>query len=314
MSAIPAWSDFGKSVKDLLKKKFVSNSFDFTSKYASGVTSETALSVDQKGSVQSGVKVAYKCPNFGELEGDFNVNGKLKGTVKLTKLAKNLTLKAVAASKANDEADLASDIAAGKDKFVKNNFTTLSADYNTTVSDTKVVVSTTVKTYDFRSATVDVNGVIGEDGLATGGFVKLAVNKGEANPLLQDAGLGVQYSNADYTIGVTSSNFFSKLSLSQFLNFSKDYQLGSQFDWTIDETASFSTVAIGSSYQVDKSTLLKLKGVVGKDKKGPVFGGSVFVDYALSNQLKVGVSADLSGLSANPFVPTSYGVSVNLGD
>jgi len=293
-------------VKDLLTKKYSSKSFEFTSKYPSGVTAETTLSIDAKGAVDSSLNIKGKGPlTGGDLEGEFGANGKHKATLKLSKLSDFFTVK------------LGLNGSVHKEKAFKDSpYASVNVDYSKTVSSANVKVSTTVN-HNLERATVDVNGVVGQDGLATGGFAKLALSKealqGSPKDLVTDVGLGVQYTSPEYTVGMTSSNFWDKLSLSHYINYSKDYQLGSQFDWIISKSAA--TVSVGSNFKVDSNTVFKSKAVVGDDEnKKPVFTASAYLERSLSSQLSVGATTELNLLSATPFAPTGFGISVNLGN
>jgi hypothetical protein len=316
MSA-PSFSDLGKSLNDLLTKKYSENALEISCKFDNALSAEANAKLNRKNEPDGSVKGTYVAAGVGKLEVDVSTSGKAKATAKFTKLADNLTVQVGASSAKLDKAYLADDKAEGS-SWKGKNFFTFSADYATKALNASLAVNS-----DLNGAFVDTAATVAENGLSTSAWAKLAVAKktaqGSDAATLQDCGLGVQYTSADYTAGMSCTQMWNQLTLNQIVDVSPSYQFGSKFVWNAQGDASL--LSLGSSYKIDRDTLLKLKVSVGKaedSKKAGDFKDSFkFTSYfekAVSAQLKVGVTAEIDASKKTNLIPGNFGFSFNFGE
>jgi len=272
----PLFKNFGKGLRDLFKEQFdYRKTVAIKSSTANGVTLETTGEAQKGGDYGGKVKATYKQADVGTFESEFNTSGATTYSVKADKLAKGLTIKA-----SGDEKP------AGK----------LDVDY------AKEFYAVSLGVDVARDSTaVESAGVVGFDGLSTGGSVKYDISGQQ----LSDYNAGVEYTQPDFTATVKTANQADKVSLSYLHKVSGDMTLGGLFHYDI--VSGKRVLTAGGSYRIDDANSSKLKA----DSEGIL---STVLEHRLRKALAKVVLSSEFNLRNQSAVPEKFGVAVNFGD
>lgn len=272
----PFFGDFGKSVSDLLSKKF-----DF---YHSLSTKSSEDNVKMESGVKCGKsndgysKFTYKDSRFGSVEGEVHTaaaDSKTSGKLKFNKLSKGLDVTLGGTAKPDGNLKI---------KYSQKNFNG-EASVNS----------------DLSSAVVQGSVVAGFEGVAVGGKASLEVSSEGANLKAVDA--GIQYSHGrSITASVFSSKNMKKFTGSVFYRVNGDLDTGV----SASMEGSNQSVDLGAQYSIDSSTTLKAK--VGSDKKF-----STSVEHRLANpHLAINLASQFD-LGSGNLKANKWGVGFTFG-
>lgn len=276
----PLFKNFGKSLKDLVEKKFDFNrEVKVKTSTSAGVVFESTGRSTSKGNDFSGlVKTTYKRPDFGTFELELDTDGKAKYSAENDQLKKGVVVK----------------ISGDQDPTG-----TLDASYRQ-----EHFALSGVAQVSRNVTTAEVTGVIGVDGLSVGGQCKYDVNA----QAVSDYNTGSEYSQPDFTVTVKTADSADKLAISYIHNISPDVAVGGQFEYRVSSVSALSSLltAVGS-YNVDRDTVVKGKF----NSQGIVTGA---LEQRLFNpKLKYGLTTEFNARHHSA-LPERVGVSVTFGE
>jgi hypothetical protein len=280
----PFFADFGRSIKNLLTKKYDNkNQVQIISKVSSELTFETTVSAaDSKSKgcdVNGAVKTKYKNKDFGTIEGEIDTAGRLTGELALTTLAKGVEVTVRATDRPNGKLNIqykAENVAASLGAGME---------------------SSTNK--------VDASVVAGFDNFSVGGAAEYDTSAADAS----DYNFGSEYSTIDYTITCKTQDKANTLVASYFYNLpgrgKLPVQVGTQLNWNLKTNAR--TVTVGSDVTVDEHTSVRAK----VDSN---FSASAALEHRLSNPLmRVALSGQWD-ITKRTSQPERFGVGLTFGD
>jgi len=276
----PLFKNFGKSLKDLIEKKFDFNrEVKVKTTTASGVTFESTGRSTSKNNDFSGlVKTTYKRPDFGVFELELDTDGKAKYSAENDQLRKGVVVK------------LSGD---------QDPTGTLDVSYRQEYLATSAVLQLSRNT-----TSVETTAAIGVDGLYVGGQVKYDVNA----QTVSDYNAASEYTQLDHTVTVKTADSGDKLALSYIHNVNPDVQVGGQFEYRVSSVSALNSLltAVGS-YNVDRDTVLKGKF----NSQGIV---TTAIEQRIFNpKLKYGLTTEFNARHHSA-LPERFGVSVTLGE
>jgi voltage-dependent anion channel protein 2 len=278
----PLYSKLGKSLSDLLKKKF-----EYSSKVAtrnnvtSDVTIESTASLNEKGNYSGAVKATYKNKDFGEVESEANTDGTLTGQVKATKLVDNLTLTLSGTERPS-----------GK----------LLAEYQQEIFSVSGQVE-----HNTETTKVEGTVTVGYDGFCVGGQARYDT----ATSDLEDYNAGAEYTHDDFVATVVTTDRADKLTASYYHKIRNRTPglktfVGGRFEYDLTKQANNRVLTIGAEHDVDKLTTVKGK----IDNNGTL---SAVVEHRLDNPaLKLSFAAQWKGNKTT--TPEKFGFGLNFGD
>jgi len=278
----PLYSKLGKSLSDLLKKKF-----EYSSKVAvrnnvtSDVTVEATTSLNNN-TYSGAVETNYKNKNFGEVKLEANTEGVLKGEAKATKLVDHLTLTLSGTERPS-----------GK----------LLAEYQ----QEHFSVSGQVE-HNTETTKLEATAVVGFDGFSVGGQARYDT----ATSDLEDYNAGAEYSQDDFTATLVTTDRADKLVASYFHKIKNRTAglktvVGGRFEYDLTKQANNRVLSVGAEHDIDKITTVRGK----VDSNGSI---SAVVEHRLDNpSLKLQFAAQWSGKNKST-TPEKFGLGLNFGD
>jgi len=281
----PFFKNFGKSTKDLFKKKFdFENTSKIVNKTQNGITIETTSNVTQgfKGTVNT----KYVNRDFGEVEVEVSTNASdaNKANLKLKKLAQGLVATVGVAS-------------SGKDIKSSCGKPVTSADVE--FSQEFFAAQAVIKT-DCEKSKVDVYGSVGYDGLSVGGQVVYAGNA------ISETNVGVEYAQKDLTVSAYTEKNVEVVNVSFFQRLQKETAVGASIKYPL--SSGDRTLTVGVEHQLDFDTVVKAKAEL------PTGVVSTAVEHKLFNpKMQFTVAAEFNAKST-PFVANKFGCGLTFGD
>jgi len=277
---VTAFKDIGKSVRDLLKKKF---EFKHNASIHSDLTRElrieSGVSASDKGGIEGDMKVTYKRPDV-ELEGTYFTQNKLEGKIKTTKLAKNITT----TISGNQKPSANLNVEYAKDCLHVSGAIDYSGDSTFLEGSTSV---------SYENATVGLKG-------------RYDITKRTA----ADYNAAAEYKNGDHILTLATEDRAEKIVGSYFLtrNAGNTF-IGSQFTLNLSNPADQRTLALVAQHTVE-SMLVKAKA----DTDGVLSG---VVEHKLKD---LPVKATMAGQWNTKFnkkeilSPDKFGLGLTFGD
>jgi voltage-dependent anion channel protein 2 len=279
----PLYSKLGKSLSDLLKKKFEYDSkINSRNAVNQELTVESAANLTEKGNYGGNVKTTYKNKDFGEVEGEVSTTGLLTGSVKATKLADNLTVTLSGSERPS-----------GK----------LLAEYQKEY----FAVSGQVE-HNADTTKLEGTAVVGFDGFSVGGQARYDT----ATSDLEDYNAGAEYTHDDFTATLVTTERADKLVASYFHKIKNrtaglKTAVGGRFEYDLTKQANNRVLTIGVEHDVDAASNFKAK----VDSNGSIAG---VVEHRLNNpSVKLAFAAQWSGKNKTT-TPERFGVALNFGD
>jgi len=278
----PLWSKFGKSLSDLLKKKYdYKNQLTVKNNVGSDLTLESSSILSEKSNFAGAVKATYKNRDFGEFEGKFETEGKLEGEIKTSKLIPNVNVKINATEKPLGKVVL---------EYEQNSFSGA------------VTVEATQKT-----TKGEVAAVVGFDGLSVGG----AVQYDTALADVSDFNAGAEYKTDNFIATVQTENRADSITASYFHSLAGNRygktEVGAQLKYDLRAADKNSTLTIGTAHDIDAVT--SVKGKI--DSTGSI---AAVVEYRLNNPaVKLAFSSQWDG-KKKVVNPDKFGVAATFGD
>lgn len=273
----PTFGDFGKSVKDLLKKKFDYN-YEVATKHkaSKGVTVE-ASGKGAGGSVTGATKVNYKSKDFGSVEVKLNTTGKEKdqsAKVTLNQLGDGLEVVLSGDARPAGKAE----VTYAQDFFTGN----LTVDSNGS------------------NASFVGSGVIGHDGLSVGAEVQAS-----SSGSVDDYNVGCQYAQPDFTMSLKTANSSEHITASYFQKVSGSTQVGTQFFHNPEKDVR--ELTFGLQHTLDADTTVKTK----VNSNGVL---AAAIEHRLNQGPLLGVAGSFNLLSKDPLAAQQFGISLKFGD
>jgi len=279
----PLYSKLGKSLSDLVKKKYdYSSQLSTRNNVTSDVTIESTGLLNEKGTYSGKVKATYKNKDFGQVESEANTEGALTAEVKATKLVDHLTLTLSGSERPSGKL-LA--------EYQQEHFS-LSGQVEHSQETTKL----------------EATAVVGFEGFAVGGQARYDT----ATSDLEDYNAGAEYSHDDFTATLVTTDRADKLVASYYHKI-KNRQaglktfVGGRFEYDLTKQANNRVLTVGAEHDVDRTTTVKGK----YDSSGTLSG---VVEHRLDNpSLKLNFAAQWSGKNKTT-TPEKFGFGVNFGD
>jgi len=274
---VPQFVNFGKSVKDLFKKKFDVKSEVKVVSSANGVLIETGGFL-RKGLVGFS-KANWKQSGVGAFEVEGDSDGGLRGKVISNKIS--CATVTVEANTANC-GTLSVEAACSKDSMAG------SVKVNHGAKDGKTLVK--------------LSGVLGHDGISVGGSVD--IDPADIS-CPKDYNIGAECTSPSLTATIVTSNQLQDITASYFQNISKQTKLGAEL--LVKPDSQFRSFTFGGEWEKDPRTFLKLKA----NTSGVV---SSAITHELSDlNVKLGAAADFNSQSSDIFAPQKFCLSVSFG-
>jgi len=279
------FKNFGKSTKDLFKKKFdFENTSKIVNKTQNGITIETTSNVTQ--SFKGTINTKYVNRDFGEVEVEVSTNAAdaNKANLKLKKLAAGLVATVGVAS---------------SDKDIKSTSGKPVTSADVEYSQEFFAAQTVVKT-DCDKSKVDVYGSVGYDGLSVGGQVVYA------NNAISETNVGIEYTQKDLTVSAFTEKNVEVVNMSFFQRLQKETAVGASIKYPI--ASGDRTLTVGVEHQLDFDTVVKAKAEL------PTGVVSTAVEHKLFNpKLQFTVAAEFN-VKNTPLVANKFGVGLTFGD
>jgi len=276
----PLFKNFGKSLKDLLEKKFEFNrELKVKTSTSNGLTFESTGRAGKGGDFTGILKTTYKRTDFGTTEVELDTDGKAKASIEADKLAKNFV------AKVNTDQD---------------RVTSLDLSYRHEYFSDNLIV-----TADKKAPTVEGTAVVGVDGLSVGAQAKYDF---AGSGSLKDYNAGAEYSQPDFTLTARTADSTDKIRLGYFHIVNSDINVGGQYEVNLTSISPVTShlFTVCSSFAIDRDTLVKGKF----DSRGIVTGA---LEQRLYNpKLKYNLAAEFN--TRQSIVPDKFGISFTLGD
>jgi voltage-dependent anion channel protein 2 len=295
----PTFGNLGKAYSDLFKKKYdFDNALKLTSKTDFGLTPSVSAKI-YKDKIGGSLKAVYVDKSFGEAEGEIDAaSGKAWGKVTLTKILQP------AKFIFNGGFDPTS-----KDPLVKDGYSLKTeAEYR---KDYLAGSASVLLGDDGKSvaAVAEVAGVVGMDGVAVGGQVKVS----QQGSLL-DYNVGAQYEKSSFVATVKTEHQGDVIRLSFYHAVRSDLKWGAEI--LSDEYDRLSkpaearrrVISVAEEFQVDGDTLLKAR----LNNFGEI--GTV-VEHRLHNpNVVVGAAAQFKADGSARVTPDKFGLTLSIGE
>jgi len=283
----PYYSNLGKKVKDLIKKKFdTKNELKTINKSANGVQLESSFGGDTSLSGVAKGKYDSSCKKFS-LEGEFKTVGEVNGKISSKTLSPGLEV-ALSGKSLKTEAKLDC-------KYAKP-FYAIAGDVTHFI--------------DKGQTLLNGSSMIGFDGLSVG-------ISGQVEPssedVLTDYNCGAEYTQSDLTVSLFTEKKGSVITASYWQKISGDCNLGVSLKMDPDVANEMKegqhVLTVAAQYQLDSATGVAIKG----DTSGEVCGS---IEHVLKNpSLKLGIGASFdSKKTTNLFAADKFGISCTFGD
>jgi len=279
----PLYSKLGKSLSDLLKKKFeYSSKVSVRNNVTSDVTVEATTSLNEKSTYGGAVETTYKNRDFGEVKAEANTEGVLKAEVKANKLVDHLTVTLSGTERPS-----------GK----------LLAEYQQEYFSLSGQVE-----HNSETTKLEATAVVGFDGFSVGGQARYDT----ATSDLEDYNAGAEYTKEDFTATIVTTDRADKLVASYFhkiknRNAGLKTVIGGRFEYDLTKQANNRVLSIGAEHDIDKLTTARGK----IDSNGTI---AAVVEHRLDNpSLKLQLAAQWSGKNKTTS-PEKYGLGMCFGD
>jgi hypothetical protein len=285
------FSNFGKSVRDMFKKKFeYDNKFKIITNNKSGLNVEFGSVVDSESNNLRGyVKETLNYQGY-TIEGEVNTDptAETKASVKTSKLVKGLTIEAKANTKSDDKS-IAGPVYSGEGTYAQE-YINVSTEFKTNKKQHKVKSGVSV----------------GFDGVSAGGNIVADVSN---NATITDYNVGLEYSRPTYTASLWTEKQCDVANLGYWHRFSPDRAVAAQFKLQLGGKYEHSLI-IGEECAFDSSTNFKCKAEI---PSGQV---SLAVEHRLSNpQLLFNLAAQFTPKTFDKGVKADkFGFGITLGD
>lgn len=274
----PFFKNFGKSTKDLFKKKYeFDNTVKVINKAQNGVTFESTANVSKNYQGTINVKYANKC--FGEVESEVSTLNSTdsKLSLKLKKLAPGLTL------------------TTGVQGKVMN----VDVEYQQEFISAQSIIKS-----NLEKTSIDSYASVGFDGVSVGAQCVVNVANGAQ---VNDTNVGVEYTKDNLTTSVFTEKNCDFLTASFFQKVNKDTNVGASFKYEIAGKQSRS-FTVGFEQKLDFDTSVKAKAEL------PSGVLSTAIEHRLNNpRVQVGVASSFN-LTKQPLTVDSIGFGFTLGD
>jgi len=282
----PLWSNFGKSLKDLLSKKYdYKHQVTVKNNLGSDLGLETTVGLHEKdaGTFTGQVKAKYKNKDFGEVEAEINTHpnkekATLQAEIKATKFYDGLTvgLRGVDVPTVRAGAEFRQESVA-----------------------TSVFVE-----MGKESNAVEGTLAAGFDGFTVGGQGKFCTVHG-----LVDYNFGAEYSQSDYFLTLRTAKKAEELLIGYFHTLpgrnKLKTQIGAQVLWNLESGNKVFTV--GTEHDIDETTATKAK----IDTEGTL---AAVLEHRLSNPLlRLSLSANWR-VQDRVAAPKTFGVGLTFGE
>jgi len=290
MSSIPVvFSKFGKSVNDLLKKKYDYDNKFGTRNVIDEWTIESYVTLSEKNVYGGTVKVKHDNKSFGRAEAVLETGGKAEVEVKAKKLMDGLVVTGAI-----------KDAPSAK----------LGADYR---ADHFAVAAAVEKTSD--AVGLDGSVVVGLEGFSLGGCARYDAPQGNGAKAgaLSNYSIGAQYQpNDTVTVSIKTEDqnndvigsYFHKLANRTF---GLKTVVGGQVKYNLRNTDNNMSLKIGCEHEVDAN--IRVKGMV--ESKGLV---SWVFEHRLSNPAMKLALASQWDANKRTTKPDRFGVGITFGD
>jgi len=282
----PLWSNFGKSLKDLLTKKYdYKHQVTVKNNLGADLGLESTVGLHEKdaGAFTGLVKAKYKNKDFGEVEAEVGTHpnkdkATLQAEVKATKLYEGLTV----ALRGNDVPTVRAGAEFRQESVAASLFVEAGKESNA----------------------VEGTLAAGFDGFTVGGQGKYC-SKHE----IADYNFGAEYSQSDYFLTLKTAKKAEELLAGYFHTLpgrgKLKTQVGAQVGWNLDTGAKVFTV--GTEHDIDETTATKAK----IDTEGLL---AAVLEHRLSNpMLRLQLSANWR-VSDRVAAPKAFGVGLTFGE
>lgn len=274
----PQFSDFGKQISDLFKKKF-----DYGNNISTINKTDDGLKVEAGGKAKANstdfdgyAKINYDGHKAAKFEGNINTNGAMSGKMTLNDLIDGgkVVVKTNDNPSGSVEASYAQDFFAGSTTFSTNS----------------------------KAHKLNVSGAIGHEGLSVGASVDLDLSGKVTDPL--EYNIGTQYATNNYTACLLTSQKGETVAASFFQRVNKSLTIGTRFTFKPEQNSR--TMEFASEYALDAVTTVKAKADTNNNC-------AVAVEHKLSDpKVKVGVAAAFD--SSKNFSNKNFGLNFTFGD
>lgn len=228
MSFTPAvFADLGKNVTDLFKQKKYSFGQTLEVKHKSPQFETTTKAVVQDAKTSSELTTKYSCSKYGNLEITTDSVAKFSGKAELTKLADGLKV-TVEGSQGKSK-----NVYSAEAKFVKDS------------------VAAVAKVDCCKK--LDVNAVVGHDGLAVGGAIRFDGAQGQVS----DYNAAVQYNKNDFAVTIKTADKLDQLNVQIANQVDSRTFLAAEFQYNLAEETR--KLQFGGQYKLDNETTVKAK-------------------------------------------------------
>jgi len=281
----PKYSNFGKSNKDLFKKKFdYDNVFKSINKTKHGVTVEV-------GSNLTNNYCGFIKPKY--LKGNYEFESEVytcpKAETKATLKCKNVMYKGLNLTFGGSSAD----------KQLNNSYgASLDFEYSQEYFTTQVVARS-----DLAKTKIDASAVVGLEGVAVGGQVVVNAQSGAE---VVDANVGAEYTKDDFTLSAYTEKNLDLVNAGFHYKVNSATSIGALFKFDMSgKTPRTLTTAV--EHQLDRDTLVKAKADL---PSGIV--GIAYEQKLASPKVSVQVAAQIN--TAKAFNAEKFGLGLSFGD
>jgi len=214
----PLFKKFGKSLDDLLKKKYgAKKEFKVKSSTQDGTSFESTVAFTKESVYTGALKATHKFAAYGKAEAEIDTLGAFKGSFESAdKLAKGVTVKVSTSEKPQGTVEV---------DYVKDAFT-----FSGTVDQS-------------RKVSVEGASSIGHEGLSVGGQVKYNATE----QLVSDYNVGLEYSQTGYTATVKTEDQADNVVFSYIHQISSALDLGPASATTSPRATASSPLARASA-------------------------------------------------------------------
>lgn len=277
----PYFKNFGKSTKDLFKKKYdYDHITKLINKTKNGITLETSTNISD--SFKGTLNGKYVNRDFGEVEVEVSTSqsAESKANLKLKKLADGVTATLGVSQK-------------GTKKPVGSCEVEYSQEYVATQFNLKS---------DLESTTLDVSAALGYDGFSVGGSASLSKG-GE----VKESNVGAEYSMGDLTTTIYTEKNGKVLNSSFYQKLNSETQIGGNVQFSLSSDSN-KVITMGVQHALDFDTNVKAKA------EFPTGIISTSIEHKLTNpKLQLQISAEFNAKNL-PLNAQKFGLGVTFGD
>jgi len=284
------FKDFGKSVRDLFKKKYdPEHKFKAVVKNSAGMAFEFGAILDQTQNVRGYWKETLTRPKF-TVEAELNTDpvADSKATIKSSKLLENLTLEARINTKADDKKTVGPVYSAEANYGIE--YVTGTAEFRTNRSQHRVRGGVSV----------------GFDGVSIGAEVKADVTKAAT---IEDYNVGLEYARPSYIASLWTEQKADFANLGYWHRIGTDHTLGAVFRLELANQHSHS-LTVGHEFLLDPKTNVRGKVEIPTGQIG------LALEHRLQNpNLLFNLSTSFNGKALKKGLKAdSFGFGITFGD